>query len=389
MSGEDVECLSGSSSGNEEPDCDPFAKLQRYMETQFKATKDGIEKVSKSVQKLDTKVGINTRNLEKLRDSSEKNVAEVRKEFDNVHRLMDEKDKARQSEIKALREAVDELKGGNHVAEAVQDQVEKEMGKVRLLSEVAMGKPPSLDSLRNPRPSDASSNGKDMAYWMARRSLKLWPVDGRSEADIWRNCEKFMTQKLLVPTDSLSDEDFTSIRRVRNPDRHARSTNEILVVFSTIEVRDSVATHARNLAKFVDEQGLPTAGLRHVVPDHLIGMQSDLDRYGRLLRRIHGTGLKRNTRFDDSKMELFLSVRISGDEDWMRVDWAMAKDGLREDDKKRACATRTRLASSISSSSDVEVLPSNDNIVTPGPSGLRKSATLEKFKKTDKRWGNA
>ena len=111
-----------------------------------------------------------------------------------------------------------------------------------------------------------------------------------------------------MPTGDVTNEDIEHVRRMCLR-RDKQNVGEVIVLFSSIEVRDRVASYARNLAEFIDGQGKPTAGIRIDVPDHLSGVHRTLLQYGHAMWSKHrrDPNLKRNLRFDDVERPFVLT----------------------------------------------------------------------------------
>ena len=52
-------------------------------------------------------------------------------------------------------------------------------------------------------------------YTIARRSIRIWPVPGESDTQIWDAALKFMREKMGVNDRDLGDEDIQTVRRTR------------------------------------------------------------------------------------------------------------------------------------------------------------------------------
>ena len=161
----------------------------------------------------------------------------------------------------------------------------------------------------------------------ARKSLRLWPVNGRTKDDLWHEAGIFMGTNLGMQ----GKLDRTKIEEIVRPEIPSGpgAKDEVLVRFTDDTTRDMVLGAAALLAPFVDDQGKPTAGLRIEVPKHLRTEFRLLFKYGQNLRARHGKGTRRHVKFDDGAMTLFLNVRLPGDESWSRVSVEVARRGLR------------------------------------------------------------
>ena len=135
-------------------------------------------------------------------------------------------------------------------------------------------------------------------YDLARRTLRLWPINDEDENRVRDEALRFLRQKLKVDRDDCRDVDVMRVRKTKQA-RKASIQHEVAVVFLDKHVRDVVASHGRNLACFTNEDGSPAAGMRLEYPSHLGRMFRDLDWYGREMRQKHGPGTRRNIKFND------------------------------------------------------------------------------------------
>ena len=117
------------------------------------------------------------------------------------------------------------------------------------------------------------------------------------------------------------------MRRTRQPRRrNINVNNEVLITFVDKYARDDVASHGRNLAGYVDNNGNATAGMRMNYPDHLSDDFRVLEWYGAEIRRMHGEGTKRNIKFNDEVSGLCIDVKLPLADEWYRVTPDMARD---------------------------------------------------------------
>ena len=134
-----------------------------------------------------------------------------------------------------------------------------------------------------------------------------------------------------------------------------------------------VAGHTKNLAAYVD-------GLRPEIPDFLGGIHKGLEQYGRLLKRRHGGGMKRSLKFDYASLTLYMDVKLPNSDEWLKVDWVMAKDELAEMDRATSASTRKRLTSSTSSATEDSIGKNPSSPTTPlsGANNMPVSSTLRR-----------
>ena len=162
-------------------------------------------------------------------------------------------------------------------------------------------------------------------YWQFRKCARLHSIPGETEREIWVGLHDFLRTKLHVPTTELKEEDIVSVRRMRGGRGRGRQPQrEVVVVFQDVETRDRVCSFVRNLAPFVDDQGLPTAGVWMYVLAHLGGVHKALLQYGFKMQEKYGSQFKRNIRFDDAEHSLCIDVKIPGNSRWVTVSHAHA-----------------------------------------------------------------
>ena len=102
---------------------------------------------------------------------------------------------------------------------------------------------------------------KEDIYWMCRKSLRIWPVPGKTNEDISKALGVYMRDRLKISSKFLSEMGELSVKRIAS--NGPRIKDEITAVFSSIEVRDAVRRAAKELA------GDNEAGIRLEVPTRL------------------------------------------------------------------------------------------------------------------------
>ena len=359
---------------------DPFAKMQAFMEAQFKNTNDNIKKMNSSISKVSERVGVNTRNLDRLKQTVDDNADGNGRELQKIHDIIKERDTTHEEEMKGIRSELAVLRKREPAPNSFKsiEAMQKKLDKLEATPRLPVGR------------EGARGNSREDEYYRARRSIRIWPVptEGLKVDELAR---EFIWENLRVPPSNMGTDEIEDVRRVayrrgnpREGPSRASVHDEVVVRFASTATRDYVMGHVTNLAGFIDDQGKPTAGVRLEVPFHLKGIFQDLQQYGRILRRQHGSGFKRHVRFDDSKLSLYMDIRLPGTQEWLYVDHGMAAENRGPDTRKNTSITRERLASSVSSmgsvGDEVQVLDS------PIPS-LPRSATLEKFNGRAKKTG--
>ena len=126
-----------------------------------------------------------------------------------------------------------------------------------------------------------------------------------------------------------------------------------MLTFQDRYERDKVAAHAKNLAKHVDDEGFPKAGLRMEYPGHLATDFRALEMYGKYLRRTRGEGFKRNMRFCDDTESIYMDIKLPGSDDWLRITPQIA----REENRRRNNASDNLVRKQLADSSPKKGLP--------------------------------
>ena len=98
----------------------------------------------------------------------------------------------------------------------------------------------------------------------------------------------------------------------------------MFVLFGSVDERDLVYAHARNLAKHAG-----SAGIRLEIPQHLRPDFKLLESHGNTIRGMMGPAVKRSIRFEDSDCSLILNIRLSPDDPWVTVSVDQAKEARR------------------------------------------------------------
>ena len=184
-------------------------------------------------------------------------------------------------------------------------------------------------------------------FIVARRSVRLWPVPGINEQDMWGNVGEFLHDVLRVPESELSQEDIEMVTRVRTDALQDRVRDEVCVRFVDKRKRDVVFSYANNLAGKFDREGRPTAGIRLEIPKELMDTFRLLTRFGTRLRARHGNGTKRHIKFDDFSVSLYTNIKLPGDTTWTKVTPAMASEDLEASHREENARHQKRLATKL------------------------------------------
>ena len=186
---------------------------------------------------------------------------------------------------------------------------------------------PSQWPVRSRSPPETESSGETLAFNVARRSLRLWPVIGTTQEDLWRATRTFISITLGLGN-QVGEDMLESINKVEIPSGPGVQ-NEVLVLFREVVIRDVVMGSAAKLAPMIDNDGKSTAGMRMEVPPRLRQDFRVLYKYGQTLRARHGPGTRRHVKFDDLNHSLYLNVKLANDESWSRVSIDLARKGIR------------------------------------------------------------
>ena len=188
----------------------------------------------------------------------------------------------------------------------------------------------SIGPLATPVPTLMVGGDNDEAYFLARRSLRLWPIRGKTKDDLWHSAGVFLGTTLGLEG-KIDGKAIQSVKRVDIPSGPG-VTDEALVVFTEVVTRDQVMGSASRLAPFMDQNGRATAGMRMEIPSRLQQGFRILFRYGQRLRARHGAGTRRHVKFCDLERSLYLNVKLPGDETWSRVSLEVAMRGIKARD---------------------------------------------------------
>ena len=201
--------------------------------------------------------------------------------------------------------------------------------------------------------------GRELAYFLSRKSLRVWPIPGEDDTSMRTAYEDFAKSALKIPEAELKAIVVERIRRTRTSPRNAAYL-EVSVTFTSQDDRDYVAGKAVNLAPLVDKEGQPQAGVRMDVPGFLMSTYNDLKSYAFQTRQSHGRGTKTHIKFDNGKFDLYLEVKLPLSENWLRILPEKARDlinaatsreinDLQTNLKKRQTLSERSYASSSSS----------------------------------------
>ena len=209
-------------------------------------------------------------------------------------------------------------------------------------------------------------------YLFARRSVRLWPIAGDTDEEIWESVGEFLHETLAIREDDLCQDDIEAIDRVA-AGRLALDRKEVLVSFFDKQKRDAVMSNSSNLASKVGRDGKPTAGIRLEIPPELDGTFWLLSRFGTRLRARHGAGKKRHIKFDDFTGSLYSNIKLPGDESWTKITPRMAKEDLEASVQEENSQAKRRMAAKLlPGPSDRLGVPLQDaRLIAPLPTRLK------------------
>lgn len=167
------------------------------------------------------------------------------------------------------------------------------------------------------RPNETGLTKQDRQtknFWKCRRALRLWPIKGNSRLDL----EEYLVDKLRMDKDQAAELGDVAIQRIL--DKRNKYCNEAVIYFDDKSDRDSVKMLAVNLANYKDEE----AGMNLQIPDHL---QKDFKVLMNLSYDLKKKNprLKRNVKFDEENLNLFMDLQLDRDEAWRRIRPEMAR----------------------------------------------------------------
>ena len=184
-------------------------------------------------------------------------------------------------------------------------------------------------------------------YLRARRSIRVWPVTGSTEEELWGNVGEFLHGPLALPETAVGQDDVEAVFPVDDGIRPENVKDEVVIRFKNSRTRDMVMSSSINLASCVGRDGRPTAGTRLELPHELKDTFRLLSRFGTRLRARHGEGTKRHVRFDDFAGSLYTNVKLPGDDSWTRVTPEMAASDLEASMKEENEMNQKRLAAKL------------------------------------------
>ena len=175
--------------------------------------------------------------------------------------------------------------------------------------------------------------GRIQKFQLAKRSLRIWPIEGTGEFELGKSLDGFFRKALNMSESDLREVIIESITRTRTSPR-ARHYMEVLVVFREEDTRELILSYSRSLAAFKDNEGRPTAGLRMEVPDYLGSTFKLLETVSIYLKQKHGTEARRLIKYDDVELSLYIAFKPKGATSWRRITPKMAATYREKEDER-------------------------------------------------------
>ena len=264
-----------------------------------------------------------------LRQSMEGKFVEAGQKTDSLQDELVGKLEANDQAVSELQLAVTDVTLGvdenrraiNQVRAEVERREVQLPDKVRAIVQEALDRPgtrPTPSGIRH-RPLGGDSEqvpavttDKEDGYWLARRSLRLWPVS--REGNLTERTVKFLVNELRLDQQHATglkiEVKRSGARASRGREARSDVKDEILIRFENARDRDDVRSFAKNL----ERKG---RGMRLEIPDHLWPSFRVLQELGYELKQKH-PALRRNVLFDDVNMDLKMDFTTDG-ETWKTV----------------------------------------------------------------------
>ena len=190
---------------------------------------------------------------------------------------------------------------------------------------------------------DGKSKQTDEAEFdRARRSIRIWPIPGKTREELQRSVLSFLTEPLGLTGPEIGT---FEVRRVEADRLRIPSVifDEVIVQFEDTRLRDRVAGRGIRLAGFIDHERKPTCGIRMEVPSHLLPAFRVLQRYSFSLKRKFPS-MKKHIKYDDFVRSIFLQIKIDDSSEWMNISPEEANSSLKRGDIRRNGRLRSALS---------------------------------------------
>lgn len=213
-------------------------KLDELNSNQL-VTNTTISNLSGSLGEITQRVNSNAEHISglqrEMKDLKKKPTADIEKTVENaVKRQIAAADTVWQDKVNLLVNK----KLGN---------LDKEMDKVKAIQAVqAQSNPRSTEAKAHQAaaaPSKVKENFENK-FWLCRSSIRIWPISSDTEKDMWAGVSSFFFDKLSIPPSHLPQECVEEITRVRPGRRKRKIEDEVVVRFSSVQMRDMVVSYA-------------------------------------------------------------------------------------------------------------------------------------------------
>ena len=179
----------------------------------------------------------------------------TREQVENITRLSEQN----KSSIEAQRKEIEGIHGSLRTLEMDSNDMRRSFdARVRRIiadnDQGARPRAPAAGKLPRPR-----SEAKELAYKKARRSIRIWPMEGDNADEIMTSVKKFCCSALFIGEEL----GIETVERLRSPPRGV-AFKEVLVTFVDNWARDKVFACGPRLSGYRDSGGKPTCGL-HLV----------------------------------------------------------------------------------------------------------------------------
>ena len=218
---------------------------------------------------------------------------------------------------------------------------------------------PTRKTFRAGARSEEQEASRIEKYNRARRSVKVWPIAGRTKDEITNNLTDFLHRCLGLSDAQVDDLGIERVERTGLPDNRTVH-NELRIVLASPTARDFIFGQGPKLASYVTEDGKPTAGFRVDVPDYLGAEWKLLDDLGFQLKRENGPGTRKYIKHDDYNYGFFLEIRLPGASSWTKISPDIAQRMRRErerEDFERFSSARTPRGQSMTSANNTPIGP--------------------------------
>ena len=307
-----------SSSQGRSDDEDPFAKLAKMM----KSIESKIEQSEvRMATKIDSKIDSLASTLGARIERTEQELAKTREEMREIKAVASEENISRMVSmaVEAQRPA----------------EASREPGRrPRAFRTTADRDAPDFSSTPVGRGVDREA--REERYLLARRQLRLWPVD---QDDLEAGVGNFLCNRLLVPKARLAFFSFT-VKPIESRSETAPK-DQALVTFETARQRDEIKAKAVNL------RGSDGVGCQMEPPDHLRTQYQAFQSLAYCLKK-KTPELRRNIKFDDRDQALIMDVKTA--DGWKTIEYDTAKNLLRKKSGRSESISRNELRNILSTS---------------------------------------